>query len=211
MKTSRRTATARTVQFILAGALAALPAMATAITFQISQMAASGTIGSTPFSNVLVTFTDTTDTTLISASSACGYPCTQSVTTNTITIGGLGTFTQTSGSYFFDNGINLFGITNESGSAFLAAEDGSFLSYGMTTAFGPTTYSFWPGSTTGFGLATSGGTLAILWNTDGAETTAQACLASSCSQSSSTPEPGSLGLALLGAIPLAAGLLRRKR
>jgi len=210
MKTSLKTATARTIQLTLIGALAALPAVATPITFTISQEAVSGTLGITPFSNVLVTFTDTTDTTLISASAACGYPCTQSVTTNTITIGGLGTFTQTSGSYFFDNGINLFGITNESGSAFLAAENGSFLSYGMTTAFGPTTYSFWPGSSTGFGLATSGGTLAISWNTD-QQTTAQACLASSCSQSSTTPEPGSLGLALLGAIPLAVGLLRRRK
>jgi MYXO-CTERM domain-containing protein len=205
------TSTARTIQFILAGALAALPAAGTAITFSISQEAVSGTLGATPFTNALVTFSQTTDTTLISALAACGYPCAQSVTTNTITIQGVGTVTQTSGSYFFDNGINLFGITNESGSAFLAAEDGSFFdTYNMLTAFGPTTYSFWPGSTTGFGLATSGGTLAISWNSD-QQATAQACLGANGCSTASTPEPSSLGMALLGGITLAAGLLRRRK
>jgi hypothetical protein len=203
---------ARAIRFILAGALAALPAMAGPITFQISLEAVSGTLSGGLFQDELVTFTQTTDTTLISALAACGYPCAPDVTTNTVTIQGIGTETLTGGSYFFDNSLNLFGITNQSGSALLAAEDAPpFDAYNMMTAFGPTTYSFYSGSAVSlFGLPTSGGPLTLVWNTDGGEPTAQACLASSCS-SSSTPEPGSLGLALIGAIPLAAGLLRRRK
>jgi hypothetical protein len=198
----------RTVQFILAGVLAALPATAGPITFTISQEAISGTLGSTPFSNELVTFTEVTDTTLISALAVCGYPCAPNVTTNTVTIQGVGTATITGGSYFFDNAINLFGITNQPGSALLAAEGAPpFDTYNMLTAFGPTAYSFWSGSDVpAFGLPTSGGPLTLTWNVD-QQATAEACLGG-CS--SSTPEPGSLGLALLGAIPLAAGLLRRQ-
>lgn len=198
--------TARAIQFILAGALAALPAIAGPITFTISQEAVSGTLGATPFTNALVTFTEVTDTTLIS-SAVCGYPCAPNVTTNTVTIQGVGTATLTGGSYFFDNAINLFGITNASGSAFLAAESTSpFNTYNMQTAFGPTLYPFYGGSAVS-GVATNFGTLSISWNTD-QQATAQACLGG-CS--SSTPEPSSLGLALLGGIPLAAGLLRRRK
>jgi hypothetical protein len=195
------------ITYILAAALAALPAMATPITFTISQEAVSVNLNGTMAMDELVTFTQTTDTTLIS-SAICGYPCAPAVTTNTVTIEGVGTETLTGTSYFFDNGINLFGITFEAGTAYLAAEDPSFLSYGMTTAFGPTAYGFFAGSSV-VNVATSGGPLSLAWNTD-QEPTAQACLGSSCTQTT-TPEPGSLGLALLGAIPLAAGLLRRKR
>jgi hypothetical protein len=198
------------ITFILAAALAALLAVATPITFTISLEAASGTLNGTAFLNELITFTQTTDTTLIS-SGTCGFPCAPNVTTNTVTIQGVGTETLTGGSFLFDNGINLFGITNELGTALLAAEDiPPFDTYNMQSAFGPTAYGFFPSSSV-VNVPTSGGTLSLEWNTDGAEPTAQACLASSCAQSSSTPEPGSLGLALLGAIPLAAGLLRRKR
>jgi len=190
-------------------ALAAFPAMATPITFTISLEAASGSLNGGTFLDELVTFTQTTDTTLIS-SATCGFPCAPNVTTNTVTIQGVGTETLTGGSYFFDNGINLFGISNEPGTALLAAEDPSFLSYGMTTAFGPTAYGFYTSSSV-VNVTTSGGPLSLSWNTDGAEPTAQACLGSGCSSPSSVPEPGSLGLALLGVVPLAAGLLRRKR
>jgi len=196
------------ITFILAAALAALPATATPITFTISQEAVSGTLNGTPFGNSLVTFTETTDTTLIANCAAETYPCAPVVTTNTVNIAGVGTETLTGGSYFFDNSINLFGITNAAGSAFIAAEDASFASYGMTTAFGPTAYGFFSSGTVN--VTTSGGPLVISWNSD-QKPTAQACLGSGCTQSSSTPEPGSLGLALLGAIPLAAGLLRRRK
>ena len=47
--------------FILAGALAALPAMAETITFTISATG-SGMLGSTSFTDQIVTFTEVTDT-----------------------------------------------------------------------------------------------------------------------------------------------------
>jgi PEP-CTERM motif-containing protein len=117
----------------------------------------------------------------------------------------VGTETLTNASYFFDNAINVFGITYTVNTAFLAAEDSSFATYNMQTAFGPTTYSIYSGSTVS-SQPTSGGSLSVTFNGD--ETvTAQAVVGSS----SSVPEPGSLSLALLGAIPLAAGLLRWRK
>jgi hypothetical protein len=203
------TVTRRTLagRLILAGAIAALPATASPITFTISQQAVSGSLNGVPFSAELVTFTQTTDTTLISSAS-CGFPCAPAVTTNTVTIQGVGTETLTGTSFFFDNGINVFGITNALGSAFLGAEDvPPFDTYNMKTAFGPTAYPFFGGSSV-VNVATSGGPLSISWNGN-SQPTAQACLAGTCSQSS-TPEPGSLGLALLGVVPLATRLLRRR-
>jgi hypothetical protein len=47
------------------------------------------------------------------------------VDTNTVTIGGVGTETLNGGSYFFANGMNLIGITNEVDAAFLAADEGT--------------------------------------------------------------------------------------
>lgn len=196
----------RMIRFILAGALAALPATGTAIMYSISEEAVSGTLGSTPFSNALVTFSESTDTTLIS-SGVCGYPCAPDVTTNTVTIAGVGTVTLTGGSYFFANGINVFGITFEAGVAYLAALDSSFGAYDMLSSFGPAPYALYGGSAVS-GVTTSGGSLSLSWNVDSSPI-AQACLGGGCS--TSTPEPGSFGLALLGAIPLAAGLLRRRR
>lgn len=57
--------TVRAIQFILVGALATLPAMATTITFTISQEAVSVDLNGTVATDELVTFTQTTDTTLI--------------------------------------------------------------------------------------------------------------------------------------------------
>jgi MYXO-CTERM domain-containing protein len=199
----------RTIHFILAGALAALPAVATPITYSISQMAVSGTIGATPFSNELVTFTQVTDTgDLTNPCGGFAYPCAPQQTGNSVTIATVGTFTLTGESYFFDNLSGQFGIAFEPFGVYLAADAVLFSTYDMTTAFGPTAYTFYSGSAVS-GVATSGGALSISWNTD-QQTTAQACLGGGCS-TSSTPEPGSLGLALVGAIPLAAGLLRRRR
>jgi len=195
------------IQFILVGALAALPAMAGPITFTISQMAVSGSVGSTAFTNELVTFqqvvADTSDITTCS-----GYPCAPEQTLNSVTIATVGTFTLTSESYFFQNDINLIGITYTTGTAYLALEDDSdsvTKTYNMTSNLGPINYEFF-GSSVVSGVATSGGTLSLSWNVD-QEPTFQAVVGS---PSSSTPEPGSLGLVLLGAIPLAAGLLRRR-
>jgi hypothetical protein len=178
-------------------------ASGTPITFVVSADG-SGTVGATSFTNALITFTQVTDTTLVTTT--CGYPCAPSVTGNKVTIAGVGTETLTNATYFFDNALNLFGITNTSGAAFLAAEDIVFASYNMQTAFGPTGYSIFSGSVVS-SQPTSGGVLSVTFNGD--ETmTAQACLGP-CP--SSVPEPGSLGLALLGAIPFAAGLLRWRK
>jgi hypothetical protein len=193
---------------ILAGALAALPAIATPITFTISQEAVSVDLNGTIAMDELVTFTQTTDTSLIT--DTCdgtfeGYPCTPAVTTNTVTIEGIGTETLTGGSYFFDNSINLFGITGAPGSAFLAAESAPpFDTYAMTTAFGPTAYSFYPSSSV-VDVATNNGPLTIAWNTDD-QPTAQACLASTCSSPSSSgvPEPATWLLAGAGFAALIA-------
>jgi hypothetical protein len=190
-------------QFILAGALAALPAMATPITFTVSDTA-TGILSDGPFSNALVTFTEVTDTTLIANCPGEPYPCAPAVTTNTVTIAGVGTFTLTGSSYFFDNSINVGGITNEVNEAYLAVENSTpFATYNMTTSVGPVTFSIYSGSAVS-SVATSDGSLSI--SSFGADATFQAVVGTV----SSTPEPGSLGLALLGALPLAAVLLRRR-
>jgi hypothetical protein len=186
--------------FILA-ALAALPAVATPITFTISDFG-NGFLNDTEFSDALVTFTQVTDTTLIS-SATCTYPCAPSVAVNTVTIAGLGTFTLTGDTYFFANGINVAGITNTPGSAYLAVESVGAGTYDMTSNFDQSA-GLYPESTVS-DLATSDGSLSI--SAFGATATFQAVVGSQ----SAIPEPGSLGLALLGAIPLAVGLLRRKR
>ena len=210
MKTSRRTATARTIQFILVGALAALPAAASSIFYSVG-VVATGSLGGTSFTNQLVTFTQVTDTTLIGNCPSETFPCAPDVDTNTVTIATVGTFTLTSGTFFFDNSMNVFGITNSSslagGFAFLAAEDNSFGTYNMLSDFGPTPYGLCSCTAPFTGLATSGGSLAISSFEPQAPVTAQAGTPSS----SSAPEPGSLGLVLAGAIPLAAGLLRRRK
>jgi hypothetical protein len=176
------------------------------ITFTISEMALSGTVGATSFNNELVTFTQVTDTgDITNPCGAFSYPCAPQQTGNSVSIATVGTFTLTGESYFFDNFENIFGITFAPFAAYLAVDAVPFSTYNMQTAFGPTGYSSFSGSAVS-GVATSGGTLTISWNLD-QQATAQACLG--CA--SSTPEPGSLGLALLGAIPLAAGLLRWRK
>jgi hypothetical protein len=185
-------------RFVLA-ALAALPATATPITFTISDFG-TGTLNGTPFS-ALVTFTQVTDTTLIS-SATCGYPCAPDVADNTVNIAGLGTFTLSGTSYFFDNAINVVGITNAPGGAYLAVE-GAVGSYDMVSNFGPSTIAIYPASAVS-SAATSGGSLSI--SSYGASATFQAVVGSQ----SATPEPGSLGLALLGAGLITARAVKTK-
>ncbi|HTX36065.1 MAG TPA: hypothetical protein VME43_13635 [Bryobacteraceae bacterium] len=194
---------------LLALTLAALPAMASSITFTISATAtgsfSGGSLNGDTFTNALITFIQTTDTTDIS-SSTCGYPCSPDVAGNTVTIAGLGTVTLSGDTYFFDNAINIVGITNESGSAYLGADDGSvFGSYTLTTLLASASYPIYSGSAVS-DVATSGGSLSITSFGDSA--TFQAC--AGCAVAS-TPEPGPLGLVCVGAILLAAGLFRRRR
>jgi hypothetical protein len=186
----------------LACALAALPAAAEPITFTVSAVG-SGTLGATPFTNALITFTQATDTTLLTTCS--GYPCAPDVAGNTVTIAGVGTETLTDATYFFDNAINVFGITFEAGVAFLAAEDSSFATYNMQTAFGPATYSIYSGSEVS-SEPTSGGSLSVTFPNN-PTVTAQACV--ECA-SSPVPEPGSLGLALVATGILGIVMCRRK-
>jgi len=181
--------TARTIQFMIAGALAALPAMAGTITFTISADG-SGSLGGTAFSNELITFTQVTDTTDITTS--CGYPCAPSVATNTVTIAGVGTVTMTGDTYFFDNAINLVGITDQPGDAFLAAEDSSLGSYTMLASYGPVSFGPYNGSEI-LGEPTSGGLLSV--TSYSGEATFQAVLGTVASP---TPEPSSFGFTLLG-------------
>jgi hypothetical protein len=184
--------------FILAAALAAVPAMAQTITFTISADG-SGTLGSTPFTNQLVTFIQVTDTSAISNS--CGYPCSPDVPTNTVAIGGVGTETLIGPTYFFANQINLIGITNAPGFAFLAIEDGSLGSYNMKTSFGPTTFGIYGGSAIS-GEATSGGLLSVNYAA-GTPGTFEAVVGST------TPEPASFLLMGSGLLAM-GGILRRR-
>jgi hypothetical protein len=107
---------------ILAAALTALPAMAQTITFTISADG-SGSLNGTAFSSKAITFTQVT--TIADITTCSGYACSPDVDTNTVTIGGVGTETLNGGSYFFANGMNLIGITNEVDAAFLAADEGT--------------------------------------------------------------------------------------
>jgi hypothetical protein len=192
---------------LLVGAIAALPAMASTITFTI-HATGSGSLGSTSFTNQIVTFTEVTDTSDITnpcLGSIYGYPCAPNQAGNTVTIGGIaGTQTISGDTFFFDNAINLVGISDAFFQTYLSAEgtaDGA--TYGMTTAFGPESAGYYTvGSST---LATSGGTLSLTSFSGNA--TFSAVLGST----TAVPEPGSLGLVLVGGIPLAVGLLRRKR
>jgi len=194
--------------FILAGALAALPAMAATITFTISATG-SGSLGSTSFTDQIVTFTEVTDTADITnpcLGSIYNYPCAPNQAGNTVTIGGIaGTQTISGDTFFFDNAINLVGISDAFYQTYLSAEgtaDGT--TYGMTTAFGPESAGYYTvGSST---LATSGGTLSL--TSFSGDATFSAVLGSS---TSAVPEPGSLGMALVAGIPLAVGLLRRRK
>jgi hypothetical protein len=197
--------------FILAGALAALPAMAETITFTISATG-SGMLGSTSFTDRIVTFTEVTDTSDITnpcLGSAYDYPCAPNQAGNTVTIGGIaGTQTISGDTFFFDNASDLVGISDAFFQTYLSADgtaDGA--TYGMTTAFGPESASYYTvGSST---LATSGGTLDL--TSFSGDATFTAVLGSPVG-TSPVPEPGSLGLLLAAGIPLTLSLLwRRKR
>jgi hypothetical protein len=187
--------------FILAAALAAVPAMATPITYTISADG-SGTLGSTPFTNQLVTFTQVADTTaVINPCFGFAYPCSPDVATNTVTIGGVGTETLTGPTYFFANQINLIGITNAPFFAFLAIEDGSLGSYNMQTSLGPTSFPIYSGSAVS-GEATSGGLLSVNYAA-GSTGTFEAVVGST------TPEPTSFLLMGSGLLAM-GGILRRR-
>jgi hypothetical protein len=186
--------------------------MASSITFSVTDSAigsfSGGPLNGDTFADALITFTQTTDTTDIGDAGPCAgltYPCAPDAVDNTVTIAGYGTLVLSGASYFFDNSINLFGITSAVGSAYLAAEGSSFSSYTMTTAISGS-FAVYPGSTVSDVALSNGSFLTV--SAFGGSVNYQACL--DCA-ATGAPEPGSFGLVLAGAIPLAAGLLRRRK
>jgi hypothetical protein len=192
--------------FILAAALTALPAMAETITFTISAEG-SGTLGTTTFTDQLITFTEVTDTSNITnpcLGNIYGYPCAPSQAGNTVTIGGIaGIQTISDNTFFFDNAINLVGISGAFFQTYLSAMGlAGGTTYGMTTAFGPESAPYYTvGSST---LATSGGTLSLT------SFSGDATFSAVLGPTAATPEPGTLTLLGSGLLGLVYRL-RRKR
>lgn len=189
------------IRTILWAAIAACvpAAMATPITFTISTTG-SGTLGATVFTDATLTFTQISDTGLVSACGT-GIVCAPEVTSNTVTISGLGTFTVDDSTQFFNNtGTTTVGFFDAVQSDLLDVSDPAFATYDLQSALGPITDTIVSVPFTS--VVTDGGTLAFTGDSENG--TFDAVLGTA-------PEPGSLLLMLAGAIPLGAGLLRRRR
>ncbi len=180
------------MKILWAALFAGLPAVvASPITFTIST-SAGGTLGSTVFSDNTITFTETTDTSLIVFCFGGFALCAPASTSNTVTIGGLGTFTINDSTEFFTSAFNRAGLTDLTLSADVLTEtDAAFGSYNLETALGPIFDSIYSNSLSP--ISTSGGTLSYLGNSADAAFTAV---------TSGTPEPGSFGLLAAGAVSL---------
>jgi hypothetical protein len=182
------------MKIILWAALAALAVSASPITFTIST-SASGSLNGTAFGDNTITFTQVTDTTLVGTCFGNDL-CPPESTSNSVTISGVGTFTITENTVFFDNPNTQagFDIQNQD---ILTERDPVFATYNMTTALGPI-FDVVVAAASG-GIATTGGNLIFTGNSADATFTA-------VTGSTSAPEPGSVGLILIGAIAL---LIRR--
>jgi hypothetical protein len=172
--------------FWVAMALAGL-AGAGPITFTISTTGA-GTLGALTFTDATITFTQVSDTSLIGSCFGTDL-CPPASTANTVTVQGLGTFTITDSTLFFDNPGGSVGVddTNTFIDA-ISEHDAAFVSYNMQTALGPIFDSV--SSPTYTGMGTSGGAFSYTGNSLDATFTAVTAV----------PEPGSLGLVLGGAM-----------
>jgi hypothetical protein len=169
-------------------------ALASPITFTIST-SASGTLGGTAFSDNTITFTQVTDTSLIANCGGPGIMCSPIGPGNTVTISGLGTYTINDETYFYDNSsVSGAGFTDAGGDV-LDEVDPAFATYLLQTAIGPIFDTQVLNSYTG--MSTTGGILSYTGNSLDATFTA-------VTGSSSAPEPGSLGLILMGAFGLHA-------
>jgi hypothetical protein len=180
------------IQIVLWAALAG-SMMASPITLTISTTA-GGTIGNTALGDNTVTFTQITDTT---SSGSClnAITCPGALNTNTVTISGVGTYTITDSTYFFDNAAGAAGFyDNTLGETLADVFDGAFSSYTFQTALGPI---FNSGGADLTNIPTSGGALTLTGNS--LDATFQAVMGTS-----SAPEPGTLGLILIGALGLRA-------
>ncbi len=169
-------------------------AFAAPITYTISTTA-GGTFNGGSFSDNTITFTQVSDTSLVGTCFGIDF-CPPVSTTNTVSIQGIGTFTVTDSTVFFDNPNGVAGF-DDTGVDALTEDDSAFKTYNMQTALGPI---FDTADASSFvGISTTGGNLSFTGNSLDATFTAVTGTA--------TPEPGSVGLIMVGAIAL---LVRRK-
>jgi hypothetical protein len=181
-----------------------IPAAATPITYTISAIG-SGTLNGTPFANATITFTQVGDTANVFTNPlpficGAGVTCAGAESTNTVAISGVGTFTLTDETEFFDNSNGTAGFSDDTLFVdFLDEDNSAFDSYGLTTALGPIVDSI-SADTTGFtNEPTNAGSLTI--SSFSGQATFQAV------PGSSVPEPANL---LLMGTGLLALLFRRK-
>lgn len=198
----------RSALLVLALSFAALPftlsAKADTITYTVTDTA-SGTLGSTTFSDEAVTVTLTGDPSTVDQQNANR---TTEAGTATISIAGLGTYTFTdSMSLLINHSTDLGSITDQNGYRILGTQNSAFSSYLGTTSFGPVSGTSETTDTAG-GLVpndvnTNGGILEF--TTIGATSTFTADV----DATAATPEPSSLALLGTGILSTAAFARRR--
>lgn len=181
----------------LALALGLPAAMASPIMFTVSAFG-SGTLNGVSFPDGLITFTQVTDTSLISlCPGPVGPVCAPASTSNTVTIGA-SIYTLTDSTQFYaDPGpmVGDVGIADVTADDDMLGERSSGVkTVNLMMAVGPVAGPFIPSPEVT--SPTTGGPLDILYDSGNVTFTATA--------GSSAPEPGSLGLMLLGAIGLHA-------
>jgi hypothetical protein len=167
------------------------------------QATASGTLGSTPFTNALVTVTFTGDTNTVTG----GVPFfTNTVGVAQVTVAGIGTATFTNPMETFDNQTQQFaGIADISGSpvSVLDTQNAAFATYDLKSFIGPFTGPVFFNAGHTFPTTAGGFTLqSVLNNTSTFTATAPAA---------AVPEPTSLALFGVGALGLAGWRLWRPR
>ena len=121
--------------------LSALSAIGAPITYVFSGPA-TGTLGTTPFTDAQVTVTGTANTSNINTSEP-NFPCIN-LTSVTINITGIGTTTTTGPSFLFDDQLgSIWGFSNgtcaSSDENWLDTRDPLAATYGLATAVGPST------------------------------------------------------------------------
>src|ERR1700733_15324743 len=181
---------------------------ASPITFTIST-SGSGSLGAATFTDATIIFTAVTDTTFILNGAEtigdAGNSTSSPQGTDTVTIVGLGSWTLSDPVFFYDDrttGVVGFADLNETLDVVTDLLDISgtpFVTYNLKSSLGPISDPLANGTGTFANIPTSIGALAFTTNSTNASFQAV---------TSATPEPGSLGLMLTGAIPLLM-MLRR--